>query len=264
MEGLTQMKRLVLYANRLTDVAPLADMRRMRYLDLTQNQIVDIGPLDGLTKLEILQLNQNKITNVKALAGMRDLRVLSLQHNQITDLKPLVQLTKLKELHLNNNQITDLRPLAGMKELRTLHLGGNQITDLTPLMGLNALRELSIIGSTNLRFPDVAKLQKALPRTVIQHNATQTEIQFINKTTGSIVVRWVDFGGALQTYQGNLLPGKGYSQHTYIGHQWVLYDKAGKELGRTFATGKITAWEIYTTGIKTAPARNLPIMKREE
>ncbi|HBU59269.1 MAG TPA: hypothetical protein DEB48_05445 [Verrucomicrobiales bacterium] len=122
---------------------------------------------------------------------------------------------------------------------------------------------MSIIGSANLRFPDVAKLQEALPKTEIQHNATQTEIQFINKTKGPIVVRWVDFDGELQTYQDNLLPEEGYSQHTYIGHQWVLYDKAGKELGRTFATGKITAWEIFPEGIRAAKARNLPTKKRD-
>ena len=235
----------------------------MRHLDLTQNQIVDIGPLAAMTKLQTLQLGQNKIVGLKALAGMRDLRVLSLQHNQITDLEPLSELTQLKELHLNNNQITDLRPLAAMSDLRTLHLGGNQLTDLTPLMGLVGLRELSIVGSVNLRFPDVAELQKALTRTSIQHNATQTEIQFINKTKKPIIVRWVDFGGELQTYQDNLLPEEGYAQHTYIGHQWVLYNKAGRELGRTFATGKITAWEVYSEGIRATKARDLPAKKRE-
>ena len=131
-------------------------------------------------------------------------------------------------------------------------------------VGLIFLRDLSIIHNPKLQFPEVARLQTALPKTSIHHNSTQTEIQFINKTTVPIVVRWVDFGGAQQTYQDNILPEKGYSQHTYIGHQWVLYDKAGKELGRTFATGKITAWELYTTGIKAAPAHDLPIMKREE
>ena len=109
----------------------------------------------------------------------------------------------------------------------------------------------------------MTKLQKALPRTVIQHNATQTEIQFINKTKESIVVRWVDFGGQMQTYQDNLLPEEGYAQHTYIGHQWVLYDKADRELGRTFATGKITAWEVYSKGIRATKARELPTKKRD-
>ena len=198
------------------------------------------------------------------MAGLTSLTTLQLSGNQITDLTPLAGLTGLKELHLNNNKIVDLGPLANMKELRSLVLQNNQITDLGPLEKLVSLKDLSIINNPQLRFPDVTRLQEALPKTSVQHNATQTEIQFINKTTGPIVVRWVDFGGALQTYQDNILPEKGYSQHTYIGHQWVLYDKAGKELGRTFATGKITAWEIYTTGIKAAPARDLPIMKREE
>ena len=131
-------------------------------------------------------------------------------------------------------------------------------------VGLIFLRDLSIIHNPKLQFPEVARLQTALPKTSIHHNSTQTEIQFINKTTVPIVVRWVDFGGQLMTYHDNLLPEEGYSQHTYVGHQWVLFDKAGKELGRTLATGKITAWEIYVTGIKAAPPRNLPTKNREE
>ena len=225
---------------------------------------MDISPLVRLTKLESLELDHNNFTNLTSLAGMKELRVLNLQNNQIVDLKPLAGLTKLKELHLNNNKIVDLKPLTNMKELRSLYIGGNQITDLSPLVELVSLRDLSIINSSQLHFPEVARLQAALPKTNIHHNATQTEIQFINKTNEPIVIRWVDFGGQLQTYQDNLLPEKGYSQHTYIGHQWVLYDKAGKELGRTLATGKITAWEIYATGIKATPAHDLPLKKREE
>ena len=41
----------------------------------------------------------------------------------------------------------------------------------------------------------------------------------------------------------------------YVGHQWVLFNKAGKELGRTFATGKIVVWEIYAEGIKAGPSK---------
>ena len=170
----------------------------------------------------------------------------------------------MKELNLGSNKIIGLEGLENMKALRTLHLTGNQIADLQPLFKLVGLRELELVHNGQLHYPEVAQLQEVLPRTEINHNATQTEIQFVNKTDQPVVVRWVDFGGELQTYQDNLKPEEGYSQNTYVGHQWVLFTKAGKELGRTFATGKIVAWEIHAGGIKATPSRELPNKRREE
>ena len=221
-------------------------------------------PLANLTKLESLMLNQNRITDLSPLVNIKSLRVLSLQNNQVVNLRPLAALAQLKELNLGSNKIVGLDGLEAMKTLRTLHLPGNQIAGLQPLFKLVGLRELELVHNGQLHYPEVAQLQEVLPRTQINHNATQTKIQFINKTSEPVVVRWVDFSGELQTYQDNLRPEEGYAQNTYVGHQWVLFNKAGKELGRTFATGKIVSWEIYAKGIKAGPFRKMPTKRREE
>ena len=68
LEGLTQLKRLVVYGNRIT-MKPLANLRELRHLDLTQNQIEDLRPLP-LTKLESLTL-QNRITDLSPLVNLK-------------------------------------------------------------------------------------------------------------------------------------------------------------------------------------------------
>ena len=180
----------MVYGNRITDVKPLAKLRELRHLDLTQNQIEDLRPLANLTKLESLTLNQNRITDLSPLVNLKSLRVLSLQNNQVVNLRPLTALAQLKELNLGSNNIVGLDGLEAMKALRTLHLTGNQIADLQPLFKLVGLRELELVHNGQLHYPEVAQLQEVLPRTQINHNATQTKIQFINKTSEPVMVRW--------------------------------------------------------------------------
>ena len=134
-------------------------------------------------------------------------------------------------------------------------LFGNQITDLTPLAGLTQLKEVALINNPNLNFPEIIKLQKALPRSNVQHNTTRTQIQFVNKTKGPIAVRWVNFAGELETYNEALQPNASYTQSTYVGHQWILFGAGDRELGRTFATGTPAAWEVTDAGLKPAPRR---------
>ena len=132
---------------------------------------------------------------------------------------------------------------------------GNQITDLSPLAGLTQLRQVVLVNNPNLNFPEIIKLQKALPRCDVQHNTTRTRIQFINKTKKPIAVRWVNFGGELETYNEALQPNASYSQSTYVGHQWILFTAEGKELGRTFATGNPLTWEVTDAGLKSVPKK---------
>lgn len=142
-----------------------------------------------------------------------------------------------------------------MKQLRSLYLFGNQITDLDPLMHLVKLKEVALINNPDLNFPEIIKLQKALPKTNIQHNTTKTKIQFINKTKNPVQVRWVNFGGELETYNEALQPNVSYTQNTYVGHQWILFTSKGKELGRTIATGNPATWEITDAGLMPSPKR---------
>ncbi len=92
--------------------------------------------------------------------------------------KPAGELTKadlekVTRLDLYGYQITDLKPLSGLTELRMLVLNMNQITDLKPLAGLTGLEEVYLEDNPNLTKAEIDKLQKALPKCKINHNATK-------------------------------------------------------------------------------------------
>jgi len=134
-------------------------------------------------------------------------------------------------------------------------LQSSKVTNLQPLAGLPALREVKLIGIAMLDIPEVGKLQKNLPKANISHNATRTFIRFTNKTQEPIVIRWVNFGGELETYDSGLRPDGTRQQGTYVGHQWVIFTPAGKEIGRTFATSLTTDWLVTATGVKPIPPK---------
>ncbi len=92
--------------------------------------------------------------------------------------KPTGELTKadlekVTRLDLIRNKITDLKPLAGLTKLNLLWLYENQITDLTPLAGLTKLEWLELEDNPNLTKAEIGKLQNALPKCYINHNATK-------------------------------------------------------------------------------------------
>ncbi len=92
--------------------------------------------------------------------------------------KPTGELTKadlekVTRFNLAFNQITDLKPLAGLAELDQVYLQDNQITDLKPLSGLTRLTTVWLVDNPNLTKAEIDKLQKALPKCEINHNATK-------------------------------------------------------------------------------------------
>ncbi len=62
---------------------------------------------------------------------------------------------------------------ADVEKVTRLDLEGNQITDLKPLAGLTKLELLYLSGNPNLTKAEIDKLQKALPKCEIKHNATK-------------------------------------------------------------------------------------------
>ena len=73
--------------------------------------------------------------------------------------------------------------------------------------------------------------------------ATSTTVTFINRTSGTVELFWLDTEGKRQSY-GRLRPGGEYEQHTYAGHVWLVVDNAGKPLGLKVATENDSTVEI--------------------
>ena len=144
LAGLNNLTYLRLGGNELTDISPLAGLTNLTWLDLERNDITDVAPLSGLSKLTRLDLWSNRIRDISPLAGLTNLTELGVGANHLADVSALAGLTNLRTLWLAANNITDISPLAGLTNLRTLWLRDNELTDISPLAGLTKLRRLSL------------------------------------------------------------------------------------------------------------------------
>lgn len=96
------------------DLRPLASLINLEVTTFEGNGISDITPLAGLKKLRELYLTNNRIEEVHSLAGLINLEILFLEGNGITDISPLSKLKKLRILHLKYNNIQDLSPVSDL------------------------------------------------------------------------------------------------------------------------------------------------------
>ena len=179
LEHASQLTKLYLGGNEITDIALLARLTQLTTLELGNseitvpstdvgelndpgaNQISDISPLAQLSQLTTLDLGGNQIRDITPLAQLT-LRRLNLTNNQIKDIAPLAQWTQwvhLTELKLSRNQIRDITPLAqlGGSSVSELDLSRNQINDVTPLAQLASSSVTELDLSYN-QIRDVAPL----------------------------------------------------------------------------------------------------------
>ena len=136
LEFATNLERLYLSDNELSDVSPLVGLINLKYLSLYNNELSDVSPLAGLINLKWLYLHNNELSNVSPLAGLINLTVLYLSNNELSDVSPLAGLINLTVLYLHNNELSDVSPLAGLINLTRLDLSDNSISDFSPIAGL--------------------------------------------------------------------------------------------------------------------------------
>lgn len=85
-------------------------------LDLSFNRITDISPLENLRRLQELNLSNNQIGFIDALTNMHHLLSVDLSNNSIDDVSPLFEMDRLKYVHLTGNKI----PASQIIELREM------------------------------------------------------------------------------------------------------------------------------------------------
>ena len=135
----TDLRRLDLSGNGLTDLSALAPLRALRSLDLSGNAVSDLSPLAGMTELRRLDLAGNRVVDLWPLGALPHLEVLLLDGNDVADVGALTHLYRLENLGLSGNRIGDLSPLADLGSLRRLDLGGNPVRDLSAVGDLGTL-----------------------------------------------------------------------------------------------------------------------------
>ena len=187
----TNLWRLVLDNNPVTDLSPIVELINLRSLAFDginqSGDAVDLSPIAGLINLE--DLNLPDAADLSPLAGLSNLRVLffSGHDDSISDLSPLAGLVHLELIHGGGISVSDLSPLAGLTKLRHLYLPGGDISDLTPLAGLTNLEELYLFNNRISDISPVAGLTN-LNRLGINSN----RISDISSLAGLSNLKWMN------------------------------------------------------------------------
>ena len=138
----TNLRRLVLAGNALSDLSELSGLRLLAYLDLSDNALSDLSALSGLTRLETLLLSGNRVSDISPLRGMAGLKALVLDGNAVSDLAHMVFLESLEELSLSGNPLGELSPLCSLRKLKWLWLADSGLSDIAELSCLSGLERL--------------------------------------------------------------------------------------------------------------------------
>jgi len=155
LEYASNLQTLILQANSITEISPLANLRALTALNLRNNAVSDISPLAALTALHTLDLGINAVEDIRPLEGLSKLMLLNLEQNpNLADIRTLRHLTALTELSLAFSAITQsdeidgagngdsLTSISGLTDLVFLDLASTDIYELRAIAGLTNLEEL--------------------------------------------------------------------------------------------------------------------------
>ncbi|MDU5442430.1 MAG: leucine-rich repeat protein [Finegoldia magna] len=148
IEYATNLEKLKVNENEISDLTPLEDLKNLKYLELQRNRIVDVSPLANLKNLEFLKLYNNIIENVEPLKDLTNLTGLDLHNNVkvkkegqkkinydgITDISSLKNLTKLTFFDVSANRIENVDIILGMEKINSLDFSDNKIKDYSKLI----------------------------------------------------------------------------------------------------------------------------------
>lgn len=140
LEYAVNMKYFMLPENHVTDISPLANMKKLKSVELRGNKIKDLTPLESLTELETVDVSNNQISDIKALSEKSKLERLYLSGNNISDLTPLEKSFALKELNVTDNKITTIETVKGFLSLEYFGFSNNRVKDILPLENLDKLK----------------------------------------------------------------------------------------------------------------------------
>lgn len=109
-----------------------------------------------------------------------------------------------------------------------------------------------------LNTPALTALRAVRPS---RRTGEETSVTFINKTSQSITLFWIDTEGRRQKYE-TIKPGEQYHRHTYGGHVWLVTDESEKPLA-VFEAGDIPG-TVVVDGTQPVPReREIPERRGE-
>ena len=193
LENFTNLEKLILSDNEITDISPLASLTTLRFLDLSGQEIADISPLAGLTALVVLDISDNSIESVGSLSGLTDLETLDISNNPITSLSGIESLASLGVLRASGLSLDggDLSAAGGMSSLREAYLDS---CGLDTIYGINT-ESLEIL---DIRNNEIELLDPILNAALLQKlDASENQIESIPSLSGCLSLTELDLTGNL-------------------------------------------------------------------
>ena len=121
LDEYTSLRRIDLSFNPLTSLTGLAQLSQLRHLLAYSCRITNIDDLSSLPHLETLKLQQNGISKlISAFTNMKKLRDLRLDRNKLQTVDYLHQCSSLRVLDLSWNNLKTLDGIAGLQSLQEL------------------------------------------------------------------------------------------------------------------------------------------------
>ncbi|KMM53230.1 hypothetical protein ACH95_21710 [Bacillus glycinifermentans] len=179
--------RLRLTGRELTDIKPISICTDMRELILSANRIHDLTPLQSMIFLKKLYLVNNPVTDLTPIAQLKHLQYLNVAKTSVADLSPLADLSSLRELDMTDIQAAEYTPLSHCKNLESLKVNVYNEKQLIDISQISALKRLHIRGSEHVTEEEI----KAI--------AGLKTLRFL--TVENITLENVDFLGTLHTLQ---------------------------------------------------------------
>lgn len=138
----TGIIQLNLYANKISSLEPIENLKSLTSLMFQNNGISDLKPISSLTGLTYLNFQYNKVADLSPLSGLKSLKSLLATGNNISDIASLSKCSKLCYLDLSSNFITDITALKGKNNIESLSFESNYVSDISVLRGFTHLKTL--------------------------------------------------------------------------------------------------------------------------
>lgn len=180
LDGLVNLRTLVLGGNLIEDLGPVSGMVQLRELNCINNRVRDLSPLRNLQSLEELALIENPVESFRVLEALPALKELRISIDQVPafveckrfpalrilsvaggegSIKSLAAFPEMPHLKvLNVKNLKDLTGIERFNQLETLDLSHGDFTSLVLLSGLKKLTHLYISASNPIDVEPLGRL----------------------------------------------------------------------------------------------------------
>src|SRR6266542_3632499 len=253
LEGLTNLRSLVLQNNLVTDLRPSSGMVKLRYLNCYGNRIADLAPLKHLRSLEVIELGDNPLASLRVLEQLPNLRKLAISTNQVECLLECKRLPSIQVLEVRGEgSVANLTQFPEMPFLKVL-----RVFRLRDTAGIERFASLGTLELSQGDFPRLEGLEKLKGLTHCE--ASTSRSLSLQPLSGLYALR------SLQVSSPNVQDLSALARLPVL-HEVHISDKSSFDRGELDALCRaLTPWgeEFRTPWKKVTPSLDVEIVSQE-